>query len=102
MIIIKKDGRTVSRSRNLRGILRYTSSQRPQGWTYGDPVTAVHVLELPESGALLRVRWRDGAYAVARFASVSVARRWCQTRRTWPPHRFTPLHYWHAPTRGDA
>lgn len=90
---IYRAGRVVSQSRNLRGIMRYTSRNWP-----GRHVSRVHVLETP-SGALLRVRWSDGAYAVALFASCTVARRWVQARRSWPTARFTPLHYWHAPTR---
>lgn len=102
MIYIRKDGRIVSQSRNLRGILRYGRSKRALGplQVRGIPgVKYVHVVELPGGAALLRVRWTNRAYAVARFESCMVARMFARARRYWPAHRFTPLRDWHAPTR---
>lgn len=102
MIAIRHDGRIVSRSRNLRGVLRYGRGKRALGplQIRGVPgVQSVHVLELPDGGALLRLRWTNRAYAVARFASCTVARNFARARRYWPAHRFTPLQDWHAPTR---
>lgn len=70
MIYIRKEGRIISRSKNLRGITRYRSQP-----------DRAHILGLADGGALLRVRFKDGAYSVAKFASVDVCRRWCQARR---------------------
>lgn len=102
MIYIFKEGRIVSRSKNLRGVLRYGRNKMPLGplRIASRGIRAVHVLQTP-NGALLRVRWSDGAYAVAHFASFTVARRWVQARRFWPAARVTMLHEWHAPTRED-
>jgi hypothetical protein len=104
MIAIRKDGRIVSRSKNLRGVLRYGRNKMPLGplRVAAKAVTRVHVLGTIDGGALLRVRWSDGAYAVAKFACVTVARRWVQARRSWPCARFTPVHVWHVDLRGDA
>lgn len=107
MITIRKDGRVVSRSRNLRGIMRYSSTLRRDPAMACDTrepwrVRAVHVLGLVDGGALLRVRWMDGAYSVARFASLTTCRRWVQARRYWPAPRVTHPHHWAIALRGDA
>lgn len=78
--MIFRDGRPVSYSRNLRGLLEY--ARRPIS-----PVTHATVERDPESGSNVRgrviVHYADGAATVAYFASYHIAVDWVRNRRTW-------------------
>jgi hypothetical protein len=65
IIIYDHDLKAVSRSRNLRGILRYPS-----------PVERVDLW-----GAQLGVTWTDGASVITTFADPAVLRDWVRARR---------------------
>lgn len=77
-VIIKKNGQVVSRSKNLRGVLRYRCV-----------VSGVMIIETAE-GALLHVHWKDGADCWARFASYAVACEFASKRRAWPTATLNP------------
>lgn len=77
-IIIKRNGKPVSASRNLRGILRY----RSQDTLIASPC-AIRVRRCADGGAFLRLRWADGAHVVTRWASYEILRRWIAARRSW-------------------
>lgn len=77
-IVIKRHGKAVSTSRNLRGILRY----RSQGTFIVSPCS-IRVRRCADGGAFLRLRWADGAHVVARWNSYSILRQWIAARRTW-------------------
>ena len=95
--IFDPNGKRLSQSRNLRGILRRSSVIRAahpcdtrEPWRVRD-VTLRTWPSVADSGAAVTVRWRDGSFATARFEPATVARAWCEARRGWPP----------AVTRGD-
>jgi hypothetical protein len=74
MIEIVKQGKVVSRSRYLRGIKTYARRS---------PVERVSVIGQDESGALLYVRFEDGAECCTNFASFGVCSAWVKARRSW-------------------
>lgn len=85
--IYAADGRIVSESRNLRGIVRRSSAIRAahpcdtrEPWR----VDAVTIWQAPRGSARLVVNWRDGSQGNARFASAQVCRQFCAARRDWP------------------
>lgn len=70
-MIILKDDRVVSRSRNLRGILDYHTKvgvKNAVAW---------------ESDKSLEVEFYDGAYTRVEFADFSVLVSWLMARRSW-------------------
>lgn len=86
--IYAADGRMVSQSRNLRGIVRRSSAIRAahpcdtrEPWRV-DAVTIWPAYR--GSGARLVVNWRDGSQGNARFRSAQVCREFCAARRDWP------------------
>lgn len=73
---IKRDGVTVSRSRNLRGLKDYARKSAPvKVETRKDP----RVLE----GGDLRVTYADGAIGHAHFRSHHILIDWVRNRRSW-------------------
>jgi hypothetical protein len=60
MIEIKLNEKIISRSENLRGLIRYPRK-----------ITKVYVLEIEDKQALLYVDWDNKAKCVVKFASFS-------------------------------
>lgn len=69
IIIMDKDDNVVSRSKNLRGILRFAGKQ-------GVQEIVVTSIMAPKGGAVLEVFFYGGYYARADFASFQVCERW--------------------------
>ena len=74
MIEIKRGGEVVSRSQNLRGILRYAGKHG---------VTYVNITRVSPGLARLVVVFNDGAEVTAPFADYIVLTRWVLARRSW-------------------
>jgi hypothetical protein len=70
MTQITRDGKVLSQSRNLRGLLRYLPR---------DHARQVNVMRLPD-GARLTVHFESGAVCETQFADYSVLRRWINAR----------------------
>jgi hypothetical protein len=74
MIEITKQGKVVSRSRNLRGLLDYARKSF---------VRHVTAYKTQGGGAWLAVYFDDGSWCPAEFADYSVCCRWLMARRSW-------------------
>jgi hypothetical protein len=73
---IKKDGVTVSRSKNLRGLLDYARKSRVALIeSRVDPLNSVR--------GEIRVTYADGATGFASFASYNIMIDWVRNRRIW-------------------
>lgn len=88
-IVIKRRGKVVSTSKNLRGLLDYGRRHL---------VAKVQAVPAPigRSGYLV-ARYSDGAVGRARFADFGVLVRWVQSRRSWelvPMLRGGPIRVW--------
>lgn len=70
---IIRQGKVIHRSRNLRGLLDYARR---------NSVQAVSINRLPE-GAMLIVRFFNGATCSTAFADCSVCIGWIKARRSW-------------------
>jgi hypothetical protein len=81
--ITSVDGKPVSRSRNLRGII-----------TYAGKVGVKHVATkaLPDGRGVLSIRFEDGATVSTEFASADVLRDWVKRRRGWPHADFGTIN----------
>ena len=73
-IIQAADSRTVSSTRNLRGLLDYARKS---------PVVRVAVRETLGGGGELTVTYENGASGHSHFASYIVACHWVLARRSW-------------------
>jgi hypothetical protein len=87
MIEIVKQGKVVSRSRNLRGIKTYARRS---------PVERVNVIGKDKCGALLYVQFEDGAECRAVFESFGVCSAWVKARRSWGLDFFRCSDSYHA------
>lgn len=74
MIEIKKGNKTVSKSQNLRGILRYARKE---------PVIRVVIFKRHDGRAIVGFWFYDDAKSTTRWASESVAHSWLRSRRAW-------------------
>ena len=72
MIEIVRNGKVVSRSKNLRGILDYARKSAPQWIIKSKSV---------KDGGNLRILYNDGAVAHASFASYFIMLDWIEARR---------------------
>lgn len=72
--VISLNGKVVSRSRNLRGLLTYATRY---------DVTHAGEIEIDQGKGLLVVLYGNGAVGHANFASLSVMRKWVKARRSW-------------------
>ena len=75
MVYIYKDGKTVSRSKNLQGILAYA---RKHG------IAAMSVIRSLTTGATLLVNFKDGASTYCDFADYNLLIKWLSERKSWP------------------
>lgn len=73
-ILITKAGRTVSKSRNLRGVMNYARKSYVREW---------RASMTDDYGARIWVTFEDGAESRFEFASWDVAQRWIRARRSW-------------------
>lgn len=73
---ITLNGKTVSKSRNLRGILTY--ARKADTFVYG-----VSLTEREDKSGRLIVRFDNGAWSVTHFASFSVLLCWIAARTSW-------------------
>lgn len=74
MNYITLNGRRVSRSKNLRGILAYARTS---------PVRKVWVAPFAGQG-LLRVKYENGAHSTITFADYAAMSQWVLSRKAWP------------------
>lgn len=76
MVVIYKNYDVVSRSQNLRGLLRYANDKK----TFVIKV----VIAREEAGAgSLYLQWADGAVCRTHFSSYSVLEHFVTARRSW-------------------
>lgn len=80
MVTIERQGKTVSRSKNLRGILTYARNH------------GVHIAQaIPaktDGKGVLAVKFRDGAEVATQFESYEVLRDWLRGRHSWTGTRW--------------
>lgn len=76
MITIEKDGKTVSESKNLRGVRDYENTR----YTY---VISLAVTRFHSGKGGLVVCWADGARCETNFESYAVLVNWLTKRRSW-------------------
>jgi len=81
MIEVTLKGKTVKRSKNLRGILDYARKE-PVVKVYVKPNKAWEPCAL-DCGAFVTFVFYDGAKSRVEFASASVAHDWILARRSW-------------------
>lgn len=74
MTDVIKNGRIVSRSKNLRGMLEYARKH---------PVRRVETVPLVGGKGTVRVFFLDGAECKAIFESYVVMLQWLQSRTSW-------------------
>lgn len=70
-VIITLDGQEVSRSRNLRGILRYANQ---------NPVIQSHIFKNSDGTGTLDIVFNNGATVSTLFADYSVLKDWIEYR----------------------
>lgn len=80
MIYIYKDGKTVSRSKNLRGILEYARKHKIRAISMATHSTAGATCQ----HATLRITFGDNAQTAADFADVNHIKQWLRSRKSWP------------------
>ena len=73
-VLIHKNGATVKRSRNLRGILDYARE---------NPVVKASVVVNPDESADIVFTFLDGAKSLVHFQSNQVFLDWVLRRRSW-------------------
>lgn len=71
---IEKNGQIISKSKNLRGILRYASVS---------PVARVELTPQGNTNGRLRIVYKDGATTSAHFASYHIMVDFVRNRRSW-------------------
>ena len=81
MVLIHKNNQVVSRSSNLRGILRYAGKH---GVKSADAFSLHDGDKIP-AGRLV-VMFDDGAWAITDFASYTVLVDWIEARKSWAPN----------------
>ena len=81
MVEIKLDGKVVSRSQNLRGILRYAQHE-PVVRVYVKPDRAWEP-EALDCGARVSFHFYNSAVSRVHFESAQVAHNWIKSRRSW-------------------
>lgn len=86
MTEIRKNGQTIHRSKNLRGILDHA---RRTG------VRCAFVQQDADGGAVLDVCFSDDSHCRTSFADFSVCREWVKGRRSWrlTEKKNTETHY---------
>lgn len=73
-VTITKEGKPVSTSRNLRGVMTYARKHGVRLWIAS---------MTDDYGALVSITFGNGADCHTRFASWDVAQRWVRARRSW-------------------
>ena len=86
-VLIHKNGATVKRSKNLRGILDYAREE---------PVVKASVVVDKDGSADIVFTFLDGAKSLVHFASNQVFQGWILKRRSWgKPSRKYITDFWY-------
>ena len=77
-VIIIKDGKQVASGKNLEVLSRY-ARKHPVTWSSSAPGLTSSIRE--GVTGILKVHFKDGAYCITKFASLTVLRNWLATKR---------------------